>query len=77
VTSGRRGSASTRSRRPVETPATAGLRNFAEKRANLPRAPLPASAPDDVAGAAAFLLSKDAAWITGQTLIIDGGYAIA
>lgn len=29
--------------------------------------------PEDVAGAVAFLLSDDAAWITGQTLAIDGG----
>jgi 3-oxoacyl-[acyl-carrier protein] reductase len=29
--------------------------------------------PDDVAGAVAFLLSRDAAWITGQTLVLDGG----
>lgn len=29
--------------------------------------------PDDVAGAVAFLLSEDAAWITGQNLVIDGG----
>ncbi|MFC5503464.1 SDR family oxidoreductase [Lysinimonas soli] len=29
--------------------------------------------PADVAGPVAFLLSDDAAWITGQTLIIDGG----
>ncbi|MGF6822753.1 NAD(P)-dependent dehydrogenase (short-subunit alcohol dehydrogenase family) [Microbacterium sp. ZKA21] len=32
--------------------------------------------PDDVAGPVAFLLSKDAAWITGQTLSIDGGAGI-
>ncbi|GAB3652276.1 SDR family oxidoreductase [Glycomyces tarimensis] len=29
--------------------------------------------PEDVAGPAAFLLSDDAAWITGQTLLVDGG----
>lgn len=34
-------------------------------------------APADVAGPVAFLLSDDAAWITGQTLKIDGGASIA
>lgn len=29
--------------------------------------------PDDVGSVVAFLLSEDAAWITGQTLTIDGG----
>jgi NAD(P)-dependent dehydrogenase (short-subunit alcohol dehydrogenase family) len=29
--------------------------------------------PADVAGAVAFLASADAAWITGQTLVLDGG----
>ena len=29
--------------------------------------------PQDVAGAVAFLASADAAWLTGQTLVVDGG----
>jgi 3-oxoacyl-[acyl-carrier protein] reductase len=29
--------------------------------------------PDDIAGAVAFLASPDAGWITGQTLVLDGG----
>ncbi|WP_435738323.1 SDR family oxidoreductase [Cellulosimicrobium sp. PMB13] len=32
--------------------------------------------PADVAGPVAFLLSDDAAWITGQTLTIDGGSSV-
>jgi NAD(P)-dependent dehydrogenase (short-subunit alcohol dehydrogenase family) len=32
--------------------------------------------PEDVAGAVAFLLSKDSAWITGQTIVIDGGASL-
>lgn len=29
--------------------------------------------PDDVGGAVAFLASDDAAWITGHTLVLNGG----
>jgi NAD(P)-dependent dehydrogenase (short-subunit alcohol dehydrogenase family) len=32
--------------------------------------------PADVAGAVAFLCSPDAAWITGQTIVIDGGLTL-
>jgi NAD(P)-dependent dehydrogenase (short-subunit alcohol dehydrogenase family) len=32
--------------------------------------------PEDVAGAVAFLCSNDAAWITGQTVVIDGGVTL-
>lgn len=33
--------------------------------------------PDDIAAAVAFLGSSDAAWITGQTLVVDGGLLLA
>ena len=33
--------------------------------------------PADVAGAVAFLASTDASWITGQTLVIDGGLTLS
>jgi len=33
--------------------------------------------PADVAGAVAFLLSDDASWITGQTLVLDGGVTLS
>jgi 3-oxoacyl-[acyl-carrier protein] reductase len=32
--------------------------------------------PTDVSGAVAFLLSDDAAWITGQLLVVDGGVTL-
>jgi NAD(P)-dependent dehydrogenase (short-subunit alcohol dehydrogenase family) len=33
--------------------------------------------PDDIAGAAVFLASRAGSWITGQTIVIDGGITIA
>ena len=33
--------------------------------------------PDDIGGVAAFLLSDDAGWMTGQTLTVDGGVLLA
>jgi enoyl-[acyl-carrier protein] reductase III len=32
--------------------------------------------PDDIARVAAMLLSRDAAWITGQTIVADGGHSL-
>ncbi len=34
-------------------------------------------APDDIAGAVSFLLGPDASWLTGQTLVVDGGVTLA
>jgi NAD(P)-dependent dehydrogenase (short-subunit alcohol dehydrogenase family) len=33
--------------------------------------------PEDVGGVVAFLLSEDAAWITGQIIVVDGGVTLA
>lgn len=33
--------------------------------------------PDDVAGPVTFLMSSDSAWITGQTIVIDGGGSLS
>jgi 3-oxoacyl-[acyl-carrier protein] reductase len=46
-----------------------GAREFLIKQAALGRA----GRPEDVSGAVAFLCSDDAAYITGQTLVVDGG----
>lgn len=32
--------------------------------------------PDDIAGAAVFLAARAGAWMTGQTMIIDGGWSV-
>jgi NAD(P)-dependent dehydrogenase (short-subunit alcohol dehydrogenase family) len=32
--------------------------------------------PDAVASAVAFLAAADASWITGQTLVLDGGVSL-
>ncbi len=35
-----------------------------------------ASKPDDLAGVAVFLASPDSAFMTGQTLLVDGGMVL-
>ena len=61
---------------------TDALRAFPHRQALLDgfaaRAPLgPALTPEDVAGAVYLLCLPDAAMITGQVLVVDGGYSIA
>ena len=36
-----------------------------------------AAEPADIAAAVAFLISDYSAFITGQTLVVDGGYTVA
>ena len=38
--------------------------------------PLGYGSPEDIANATIFLLSKSSVWITGSSLIIDGGFSI-
>ncbi len=57
----------------IETPMTTEVRASSEREL-LGRIPLGRfGVPDDVAGVIRFLCSRDAAYITGQTLTIDGG----
>ena len=60
---------------PIETDALRAFTNYEEvkaetvKRSALNRM----GTPEDLAGAVYFLCSPDAGWITGHTLIVDGG----
>ncbi|MGF1449643.1 MAG: SDR family NAD(P)-dependent oxidoreductase [Opitutales bacterium] len=62
----------------VETPMTAASSEVpdASMQAYRERYPLGTGQPEDVAAAAAFLLSAGARWITGTTLILDGGISL-
>ncbi len=60
---------------PIETDALRAFTNYEEvkaetvKRSALSRM----GTPEDLAGAILFLCSNDASWITGQTIVVDGG----
>jgi len=63
----------------IDTELGAGVGNEAERRTRLEkrareRIPMKRlGQPEDLVGAAVFLCSDDAAYITGQTLVVDGG----
>lgn len=60
---------------PIDTDALKAFTNYEEvkaetiKRSSLNRM----GAPEDVAGAVYFLCTEDSSWITGQTIVVDGG----
>jgi len=60
---------------PIDTDALKAFTNYEEvKEATIKRSALNRmGTPEDIAGAVYFLCSDDASWITGQTLIVDGG----
>ncbi|MDR0665069.1 MAG: enoyl-ACP reductase [Helicobacteraceae bacterium] len=60
---------------PIETDALRKFPNYEEmKAATIARTPLGRMGqPNDMAGAALFLCSKDSYWINAQTIIADGG----
>lgn len=63
----------------IATPLTQNLQNDHERSDQiLARTPMKRwGSPEDLIGPALFLASKDAAFITGTTLNVDGGYSIA
>jgi NAD(P)-dependent dehydrogenase (short-subunit alcohol dehydrogenase family) len=62
----------------VETPLTSKALSTDEgRRFWLERTPLGRiGKPEDIAGAALFLASEDASFVTGATLFVDGGYTV-
>jgi 7-alpha-hydroxysteroid dehydrogenase len=60
---------------PIETDALRAFTNYEEVKAEtIKRSALDRMGqPEDIAGAVWFLCSDDASWITGHTLVVDGG----
>jgi 7-alpha-hydroxysteroid dehydrogenase len=60
---------------PIDTDALKAFTNYEEVKAEtIKRSALSRmGAPEDIAGAVYFLCTADASWITGQTIVVDGG----
>jgi len=60
---------------PIDTDALKAFTNYEEVKAEtIKRSALNRmGTPEDIAGAVYFLCTDDASWITGQTLVVDGG----
>ncbi|WP_230983877.1 SDR family NAD(P)-dependent oxidoreductase [Caulobacter rhizosphaerae] len=62
---------------PIETPLVAGFYTDTIRREWIDRMALDRfGQPDEVAAAACFLLSDEASFITGHTLVVDGGFLV-
>lgn len=60
---------------PIDTDALKAFTNYEEVKAEtIKRSALNRMGqPEDIAGAVYFLCTKEAGWITGQTIVVDGG----
>jgi 7-alpha-hydroxysteroid dehydrogenase len=60
---------------PIDTDALKAFPNYEEVKAEVEkRSPLNRmGVPEDLAGIAYFLCTEEASWITGQTIVVDGG----
>jgi len=60
---------------PIDTDALKAFTNYEEVKAEtIKRSALSRmGSPEDIAGAVYFLCTDEASWITGQTLVVDGG----
>ena len=60
---------------PIDTDALRAFPNYEEVKSEVEkRSPLNRMGlPEDLAGICYFLCTEEASWITGQTLVVDGG----